>query len=87
MKLDWYTKVILTIIALALVMNLIEPLRIPLPVEAASGGAKFGHLEVVGTIGFFDPNTGDYWTYNAASGILQRHFKLIEPGKDLERLK
>lgn len=58
MKIDLYTKTILTLIAIFLMIVALRPL-IPGPVSAADG--KFAHVQFSGASSFFDQRTGDIW--------------------------
>jgi len=65
MKIDLYTKIVLTVIALALTFNLLKPVLLPSDVEAQED-RKFGHLQVsisANRTYFFDTKTGDLWVY------------------------
>ena len=87
MKLDWYTKAVLTIIAFALVGNLLKPLITPPSVQAAGEG-KFGHVQAsvgFGGVLFFDTKTGDVWGYDFPQGTLAGAFRLVELGKPLQK--
>ena len=83
MKLPLYTKIVLTVIALALVGLLVKPLAVPSTAQAGPG-AKFEHIQFAfydGGIAFFDTKTGDLWAYSGgkANGI-----RLVELGKPLQ---
>jgi hypothetical protein len=85
MKTDFYTKVVLTVIALALVGNLLKPVVMPSAVQAAGVG-KFEHLIHFGLGGFFDTKTGDIWEYRYPDGSVAKHYILVEPGKPLQKI-
>jgi hypothetical protein len=78
MKIDTYTKIVLTIIALALIINIIMPIT-------SGGGGKFSHLQVYGMVEFFDTTTGKIWHYDQRSGEYQFSTQLIELGKNMVR--
>ncbi len=66
MKVDLYLKVVLTVIALALALNLLKPVLDPTDVEARGDG-KFEGVQMgiaMGAVSFFDTNTGEIWVYN-----------------------
>jgi hypothetical protein len=86
MTLDWYTKAVLTVIALALVGNLLKPVLTPPTVQVAGEG-KFEHLQASIGVGgplLFDTKTGDLWLYNFPDGTLAEKFKLVELGKSMQ---
>jgi hypothetical protein len=91
MQLDGYTKVLLTIIALALLGNLLKPAATPSTVQAAGEG-RFGQVQAnfttPGTFAtaFFDTHTGELAVYNA-DGSPAKHYRLVEVGKPLHVLK
>lgn len=92
MKTDRYTKIILTVIAFALVANLLVSVLTPSNVHAG-WGAKYEDIEMGGTFGniFFDKKTGDIWTYEYDEHLkgdlkLWCHYKLVELGKDLQKV-
>lgn len=85
MKMDLYTKITLTIIALLLMGNLLKPVLSPSVVQAREE-AKFSHLQysinTEGVVVFFDTKTGNMWFYHdeKPNSIL----KLNELGKPLQ---
>ena len=85
MKMDLYTKITLTIIALVLIGNLLKPVLSPSVVQAREE-AKFSHLQysinTEGVVVFFDTKTGNMWFYHDEKphAIL----KLNELGKPLQ---
>ncbi len=83
MKIDRYTKVILTIIAVALIINIVKPIVIPVTAQANIGGGKFAHLQVYGEIEFFDTTTGNVWHYSQRSGEFQYCTKMVELGRNM----
>jgi len=73
MKVDFYSKIILTFIAIFLGVIALKPLR-PLPVSAAAPGivgpAKFWQIQFSadgGLVTFFDQGTGELWRLNTGS--------------------
>lgn len=91
MKPDFYTKAVLTIIALALMGHLLKPEVMPEAAPAAGEG-KFGHVQahfaISGTFvpAFFDTKTGGFAVYNA-DGSAAKHYRLVEVGKPLQVLQ
>jgi hypothetical protein len=85
-KIDLYTKVVLTVIALALVGNLFRPVVMPGAAQAKDDG-KFEYLIHFGLAGFFNTKTGDIWEYDYPSGNVLRHYKLVEVGQPLQKVK
>jgi hypothetical protein len=85
MKMDLYTKITLTIIALLLMGNLLKSVLTPSVVQARED-AKFSHLQysmsTAGVVIFFDTKTGNMWFYHdeKPNSIL----KLNELGKPLQ---
>jgi hypothetical protein len=85
MKMDLYTKITLTIIALLLMGNLLKSVLTPSVVQARED-AKFSHLQysmsTAGVVVFFDTKTGNMWFYHdeKPNSIL----KLNELGKPLQ---
>jgi hypothetical protein len=89
MKIDLYTKVILTVIALALIGNLLKSVLTPPAVQARNGG-KFEHLQssVGFAVSFFDTRTGELWSYyEDGPQVKVSGLKLIELGKPLQEIK
>jgi hypothetical protein len=88
MKTDIYTKVVLTVIALALIGNLLKPVLTPSTVQAAGEG-KFDHVQIVqGAVGlfFFDSKTSDLWHYGGISKETQiLRFRLVELGQPIQQ--
>jgi len=86
MKTDRSTKIILTVIAFALVANLIGSVLTPSKVHAG-WGAKYEDIQMVGLGNiFFDKKTGDIWIYSGDNLNVLSHYKLIELGKDLQKV-
>ena len=79
MRIDLYTKIILTVIALLLAVIALTPIVQPQP--AMAQGSFSGVQFDMGS--FFDTRTGDIWQYNYRDGLPKMHFKLIQLGKPL----
>jgi hypothetical protein len=89
MKTDFYTKAVLTVIALVLIGILLKPVLTPSAVEAKDR-VKFEHVQSsVGlVISFFDTQTGNLWIYHREKGQDKiSGFKLVELGKHLQEIK
>jgi|ERR1022692_2192181 outer membrane protein assembly factor BamB len=83
MRIDLYTKTILTLILLLLGVITARPLFSP-PAVAADG--KFAGLQFTGSPGgfyVFDPRSGDIWSYDTGGNV--EHFKMLAPGQPLQR--
>lgn len=81
MKIDLYTKIVLTVIAFILLASWLKPLISPDAAQATSGG-KFAHIQVSaisGGIVFFDTRTGDLWVYQPEKAPQKR--TITELGK------
>jgi hypothetical protein len=81
MRIDRYTKTILTIIALLLAVIVLKPLFQPQPAmaEGKYAGVQFSYSG--GNHAFFDTRTGDVWEYGE-DGHYRQHHKIHEFGKD-----
>jgi hypothetical protein len=90
MRIDLFTKVILTIIALLLAVIALRPVFQPRPVMAQGSlnGVQFsttgGYLLAI------DPRTGDIWEYwiggtggGFVEGGMTKHLKITQLGKPL----
>jgi len=84
MRIDFYTKTILTFIALFLAMLVLKPLFQPQPVMAAGdyAGVQFSYSG--NSHAFFDTRSGDVWEYGD-NGHFKQHYKVNELGKDHQR--
>ena len=82
MKFDFYTKFMLTIVALLLTLNLTAPF---IETAQANNGAKFEYIDSLGGGEFFDKRTGDIWIYSLATGSVDFHSRLIELGQPLQK--
>jgi hypothetical protein len=84
MRIDLYTKIILTVIALLLAVIALTPLVQPQP--AMAQGSFSGVQFAGGSLSFFDTRTGDIWQYGYAYGEVMGHFKVIQLGKPLVKV-
>jgi hypothetical protein len=87
-RIDRYTKTILTLIAMLLAVLALKPLYQP-QVALAEGQeqADYGHVQFSysgGEAAFFDTRSGDVWTHDN-SGHFKQHYKVNRWGKDLDR--
>ena len=84
MRIDLYTKAILTIVALLLAVIVMKPILQPQSALAAGSfaGIQFGYSG--GNHAFFDGSTGDVWEYGD-NGQFRQHYKVHELGKDHDR--
>ena len=82
MRIDLYTKTILTLIALLLAVVALKPLFQPQAVMAAG---NFDRIQFSYSSGgdhaFFDTRSGDVWEYGD-NGHFKQHYKVTELGKD-----
>jgi hypothetical protein len=85
MRIDLYTKTILTLIAVLLAVIALKPIIQPTPAlaQANTSGVQFSASS--SDISFFDPKSGDVWKYYAPSPNPVNHFKLTNLGTPLER--
>jgi hypothetical protein len=81
MRIDLYTKTILTIIALLLAVIALKPLFQPQPAmaEGKYAGIQFSYSG--NNHAFFDARSGDVWEYGE-DGHFRQHHKVHEFGKD-----
>jgi len=84
MRIDLYTKTILTIIALLLAVIVLKPIFQPQPAMADGKyvGVQFSYSG--GNHAFFDTRSGDVWEYGD-NGQFRQHYKVHELGKDHDR--
>ena len=84
MRIDLYTKTIITVIALLLAVIVMKPIFHPQPAMAAGSfaGIQFGYSG--GNHAFFDGSTGDVWEYGD-NGNFRNHYHVVELGKDHRR--
>jgi hypothetical protein len=88
-RIDRYTKTILTLIALLLAVIALKPIFQPdvAMAQEAQAQARYGHMLFsysAGQAAFFDTRSGDVWTHDNA-GHFQQHYKVKTWGKDLDR--
>ncbi len=86
MRIDLYTKTILTLIAILLAISAIRPLI--QPAQNAHAQSSFSNVQFTsfsGGFAAFDTGTGDIWLYSY--GPIQRvhRYKISQLGKKLER--
>ena len=81
MRIDFYTKTILTLIALLLAVFALKPILQPQAAMAQGAfvGVQFGYNG--GNHAFFNANTGDVWEYGD-HGNFRNHYNVRELGKD-----
>ena len=82
MKSDHYAKIILTVIAVGLILNLFQ-IQNPQANAQAPLNAKFDYIRPMTDGTFFDTRTGDIWTYNLKGGFVISHVRLEDIGKPL----
>jgi hypothetical protein len=84
MRIDRYTKIVLTMLVLLLAVMAFTPLFQPHRVNAAGKyvGVQFSYSN--GEPTFFDTNTGDVWIHDN-SGHFKQHYKIDTWGHDLAR--
>ena len=88
MRIDPYTRIVLTLICLFLGMIAFKPFLVPDPGFAAYGD-KFGNMQfAVNEQGayFFDTRTGDVWNYirSGASIVVQKLGTVDKMGEPLQ---
>jgi hypothetical protein len=80
MRIDLYTKTILTVIAILLAVFVLKPILQPQGVMAQSyAGIQFSYSG--GNHAFFNANSGEVWEYGD-HGNFRNHYKVRELGKD-----
>jgi hypothetical protein len=84
MRIDRYTKTLLTLIVLLLAVIAFKPLVQPSPALAQGNlnGVQFSGIPGGGFF-LFDSRTGDVWSYDINSGQLHGHSKIAQLGKPL----
>jgi hypothetical protein len=85
MRIDLYTKIILTLIVLLLAVIALKPLFQPQPARAEGKLSNIQLCCVQREFLFFDTRTGDIWEYNGVLGTLDAHFKVTELGETLTK--
>jgi hypothetical protein len=83
MRIDLYTKTILTVIALLLAAMVLKPMFNPKPVMAQGSFSGIQFNAVGGELYSVDTRTGDVWGWNIENGQIIRHAKLIKIGQPL----
>jgi hypothetical protein len=81
MRIDLYTKTILTLIALLLAVLASKPLFQPQTALADGGYAGIQFSYSGGNHAFFNANTGDVWEYGDR-GNFRNHYRVTTLGKD-----
>ena len=84
MRVDYYTKTILTIIALLLAVFTLKPLLQPQAARADGTYAGIQFSYSGGNHAFFNATTGDVYEYGD-HGNFKSHYKVHELGKDHDR--
>ena len=81
MRIDLYTKTIITLIALLLAVIALRPIFQPQAAmaEGSYAGIQFSYSG--GNHAFFNTNTGDVWEYGD-HGDFRNHYKVHELGKN-----
>lgn len=82
MRLDAYTKIVLTVIALTLVLIACKPLAQPVGVAAEGplAGVQFSPDTGNGGFWLFDAKTGDVWHYGGRNPEPQRFTNVAKLG-------
>ena len=84
MRIDLYTKIVLTMLVLLLAVVASTPLFQP---QSALAQGKYVGLQFSysgGNHAFFDTRSGDVWEYGD-NGHFRQHYKVHEFGKDHDR--
>jgi len=89
MRVDLYTKAILTVIALLLGVVALKPSLQPqvAMAEGTMAQGDYGHIRFSysgGEPAFFDTHSGDVWIHGS-DGHFRQHYKIRSFGKDLDR--
>lgn len=80
MRIDWYTKGVLTVIAVLLGVIALRPYVSPDAVAHAQGGFSGVQFSAgPGGLNFFDTKTGEIWGYSSA-GPYKDKFRLTKSG-------
>ncbi|MFZ0738879.1 MAG: hypothetical protein WAM96_17425 [Candidatus Acidiferrales bacterium] len=83
-RIDLYTKTILTLIALLLLVIALKPAFQP---QATMAQGRFGSIQFSysgGEPAFFDTSNGDVWLHDK-DGHFRQHYRVDTLGKDLGR--
>ncbi len=81
MRIDLYTKMILTLIALLLAVIALNPIFQPQSAMAQGNYSAIQFSYSGGNHAFFDTRSGDVWEYGD-NGHFRQHYKVHEFGKD-----
>jgi len=81
MRIDLYTKTILTFIALLLAVIVLNPILKPQAAMADGPFSSFQFSYSGGSHAFYDTRSGDVWEYGD-NGHFKQHYKVHEFGKD-----
>jgi hypothetical protein len=81
MRVDFYTKTVLTLIALLLAVISLKPLFQPQSAKADGGFGSVQFSYSGGNHAFFDTRSGDVYEYGD-HGNFKSHYKVHELGKD-----
>ena len=89
MRIDLYTKAVLTVIAVFLAVIALKLIVQPQPVaaEGAFSGVQI-NFDENGGMEFFDTRTGDIWRYGSygSSQPVWNHLKLTQLGGPLQKI-
>jgi hypothetical protein len=80
MRVDLYTKTVLTVIALLLAIVVLKPIMQPTPAMAQG---SLGGMQLAGSEGWFylfDAKSGDAWLYDGR-GRVRSHLKFTQAGQ------
>jgi hypothetical protein len=83
-RIDFYTKTILTLIAMLLLVLVLTPVFQSQTAKAAGAFTDIQFSYSGGNHAFFNVNTGDVWEYGD-HGDFRNHYKVHEFGKDHDR--
>jgi hypothetical protein len=84
MRIDLYTKTILTVIALLLAVIALEPIIQPMPAIAQGSFSGVQFSGSMTNLWAIDTKTGDVWVYDLQSKQVETHAKLAQLGKPLQ---
>ena len=86
MRIDLYTRMILTLVASLLAVSVVKPIVQPQS-AMADDDRRYGSVQFSysgGNHAFFDTRSGDVWEYGD-NGSFKQHYKVHEFGKDHDR--
>lgn len=83
MRIELYTKTILTVIALLLAVIALRPIIQPQPVMAQGNLTGVQFSVGIGELYAVDTRTGDVWAYKIDRGNVFEHAKIIKLGEPL----